>query len=451
MEYITVKSNKKGRENYCSVYARVRDAGINRKYSLGFLLLQSEWNVYIGGTFDTKTVMQSMAATYGTFSNALEKIRRYFDEDFNQDEADAAIRRILDSVVKFVSFDERASGVGGHGILLADYLEQYLWELKTGQRLKHRQSVPLSKSHIHVIAAVRNNVVKYEETVKRRFALNDVDMDFQRGYVGWNIARGLSANTLNDYMHTIRLVMQAAYNSKLTKNDAFRNPCFVPQPKKVDNVVISVGQVEQMLAFDLTTPDIALKVKAIRMRDHGNIRLPDVQLAVLMKQLIISRDAFAVGCLTGQRYSDYGRITKDMLVTLKDVSFIKLYQRKTGKKVFIPLDYRVLEILNRYGGEIPYQSRNIFNRNIRIIGELLGWTGKVELNGKERLFYECLSSHTARRSFATNAFIAGIPISSILAVTGHSREEHLRRYLQLDIKERGMMAARDMQVFMKLK
>ena len=50
-------------------------------------------------------------------------------------------------------------------------------------------------------------------------------------------------------------------------------------------------------------------------------------------------------------------------------------------------------------------------------------------------------THTARRSFATNAYKNGIPLSAIMAVTGHSSEEMLKRYLKLNTKERAMLAA----------
>ena len=50
-------------------------------------------------------------------------------------------------------------------------------------------------------------------------------------------------------------------------------------------------------------------------------------------------------------------------------------------------------------------------------------------------------SHTARRSFATNAYAAGVPLQSIMTVTGHSREERLKTYLRLQDQEKGIIAA----------
>ena len=83
------------------------------------------------------------------------------------------------------------------------------------------------------------------------------------------------------------------------------------------------------------------------------------------------------------------------------------------------------------------------------MGLLLGWTepaglterkGVMEYQSKKR-FCDALATHTARRTFATNAYKAGVPLSAIMAVTGHASEDMLRRYLKLNTKERALLAA----------
>jgi integrase len=56
-------------------------------------------------------------------------------------------------------------------------------------------------------------------------------------------------------------------------------------------------------------------------------------------------------------------------------------------------------------------------------------------------FCDAIKTHTARRSFATNSYKAGVPLSAIMAVTGHSSEEMLKRYLKLNTKEKALLAA----------
>ena len=172
------------------------------------------------------------------------------------------------------------------------------------------------------------------------------------------------------------------------------------------------------------------------------------------KALSECKDVFVVGCLTGQRVSDYKRINKNMIVQLKDGNdYISLRQEKTGKLIYIPVDKRVTAILNKYGGKLPKVFDQKINVHIKTIGHLLGWTEKAnieELHGtmavdKGKKFYECIKTHTARRTFATNAYKHGVALSSIMAITGHSSEAMLRKYLKLDNKERAMLAALDFE------
>jgi hypothetical protein len=42
-----------------------------------------------------------------------------------------------------------------------------------------------------------------------------------------------------------------------------------------------------------------------------------------------------------------------------------------------------------------------------------------------------LTTHTARRSFATNEFLEGTPTLTIMAITGHKTEKAFLKYIKL--------------------
>jgi integrase len=44
-------------------------------------------------------------------------------------------------------------------------------------------------------------------------------------------------------------------------------------------------------------------------------------------------------------------------------------------------------------------------------------------------------THTARRSFATNAYIAGIPERAIMQITGHKTTESFQKYIRFTKQE----------------
>ena len=44
--------------------------------------------------------------------------------------------------------------------------------------------------------------------------------------------------------------------------------------------------------------------------------------------------------------------------------------------------------------------------------------------------YDMISSHTARRSFATNFEADGVPVNELMAITGHTTEKAFRKYVK---------------------
>ena len=55
--------------------------------------------------------------------------------------------------------------------------------------------------------------------------------------------------------------------------------------------------------------------------------------------------------------------------------------------------------------------------------------------------WELVSSHTARRTAATNMYKAGIPAISIMKITGHRTEAAFMRYIRISKEENAAMLA----------
>lgn len=75
------------------------------------------------------------------------------------------------------------------------------------------------------------------------------------------------------------------------------------------------------------------------------------------------------------------------------------------------------------------------NRQLKEICKLAGINDVHMLDGIARKKYELVSTHTARRSFATNAYRAGIPSISIMKITGHSTERSFMKYIKISQEE----------------
>ncbi|MBK6894080.1 MAG: tyrosine-type recombinase/integrase [Flavobacteriales bacterium] len=56
--------------------------------------------------------------------------------------------------------------------------------------------------------------------------------------------------------------------------------------------------------------------------------------------------------------------------------------------------------------------------------------------------WERVTTHTARRSFASNCYRDGIPARTIMAVTGHTTEQAFMRYIRLTNDEHADIMAK---------
>lgn len=152
------------------------------------------------------------------------------------------------------------------------------------------------------------------------------------------------------------------------------------------------------------------------------------------------RDLFIVGCFTGLRYSDYSRLTPSNCMNGR----IKIKTQKTKAVVEIPQNKYVREVIERYGGTIPKAPCiQQFNRIIKVIAQRAGFNELVQTERtkghnivcKTLPKWQMVSSHTARRSAATNMYLAGVPMFNIMCVTGHKSEKAFMRYIRITQEE----------------
>ena len=149
------------------------------------------------------------------------------------------------------------------------------------------------------------------------------------------------------------------------------------------------------------------------------------------------RDLFVVGCLTALRYSDYSTLTCDNFQN----GYIVKRTKKTNIDVKVPAHDYVKEIFAKYHGHIPGNlCIQYVNKYLKTIMKEIGLNdivtysftkgGKLVTVTKEK--WELISSHTARRSAATNMYLTGrMKTLEIMRLTGHRTEQNFFRYIRL--------------------
>jgi len=124
---------------------------------------------------------------------------------------------------------------------------------------------------------------------------------------------------------------------------------------------------------------------------------------------------------------------------------------KTNRSIEIPITKTALAILKKYNFELPVYTNQYFNRELQSIFEHYNLFDekiqKQELkNGEPSVKYylkrEMITSHTARRSYITNAITQNVGFNAIQASTGHTQLSTLSKYVKRN-KNKAQMSAID--------
>ena len=133
---------------------------------------------------------------------------------------------------------------------------------------------------------------------------------------------------------------------------------------------------------------------------------------------------FMIECLTGARFCDCLRLSPDNIIERDGVQYLRYVAQKTNTEVMVPVHRLLPQYLVKTSPLEPRDpSLANFNKRIR---EMCHWCGivswvKVYHGGKEYegRKYHFVSTHTGRRSFATNLARKGVTLEQIALMMGH--------------------------------
>jgi len=141
---------------------------------------------------------------------------------------------------------------------------------------------------------------------------------------------------------------------------------------------------------------------------------------------------FLIECYMGARASDVENITEDNIRNGR----IVYVSKKTHVETSVPIHRNLMKHLLAPKRKV---STAYYDRTIKEICRQCGITEPTKLffRGKEQTLPKCefVSSHTARRSFATNLRLRGVSISEICALMNHNKNEQMTaRYICIDTR-----------------
>jgi len=278
---------------------------------------------------------------------------------------------------------------------------------------------------INVIGAMKNHLSSFQAYRKKKISFESFDLEFYEEFLNYLIyeilhsrrtteIKGLKLNTVGKTIKHLKCFLKSRMKKKIISFIDLSD-YKVPE-EEVDAVYLSWEEVSTIYHLDLS--------------EH--------------KPLEKYRDLLVLGCLTGFRFSDYSNIKPDELRN----GMLYVTQSKTLSSVVVPLRKDAKAILiDKYNMQMPQVSNPNFNAYIKDVCKLAGITEQVKITHKRgntiteevRPKYAWITSHTCRRSFCTNEYLAETPSDLIMTISGHKTEKAFRRHIKADKVQKAHM------------
>lgn len=313
---------------------------------------------------------------------------------------------------------------GGENI--NDYITRVVAEMRSGVRLNgtRRFAVNSISSYAvfkHVFGEYQGiyteKRVKYYEKNKislrklKPINFNHITTDFFSEFMTFCNEREFRPNNVSIIIQRLKTTMRMAMEEGLHNNTEYQRKGFNVKKESVENVYLTENEIKTIFNLDLSYDKTLEKV----------------------------RDIFLCGCYTAQRFSDFGNYRKDNIKVYSGNKVIEFIQEKTGEKCIVPLRPEIDLILKKYDYTLPYVHYHRILDMIKTICQKAGideiipyeeYRGGLRLK-KQVPKYELISTHTARRSGATNMYLAGIPTLDIMKIGGWKTETSFLKYIKV--------------------
>lgn len=240
---------------------------------------------------------------------------------------------------------------------------------------------------------------------KKKPSFQMIDMKFYGSFNSHLKSKKLAVNSISNVWKHIKVVMKRSQEvDKLhTNNDYTR---FERHREQTDSIYLTLAELDAIFNAELTG------------------------------HLDKARDYFIVGAFTGLRFADWDRVSAS---AVKD-GVLSLRSQKTNELSHIPIHHYVQKILDKYNGTLPEKPSNQkMNAYVKLVAEKAEINEEVEIRtsqGDERVFekfkkHKLVTTHTARRSLATNLILKGVSPYVIMKITGHKQLDSFETYVRL--------------------
>ena len=389
----------KDKKNPASIYIRLSIArGKDFKRKSGYVINSKNWNDKTKQPKGKDINIKNLKTDLKTLTNEIEKklnIATSGGIEITGEWLQEQIDTIL-GVKKKTDVDR-----------LVNYIQVYIDKLPFKEFPNGKRGV--ARGTIQKYKTLKTKIEDYQKFKKKRFYVRDVDLKFRNDLLKYfSEVDKLNSNSSGRYIKFLKTVCLDAQNNDYEVNK----------------------QLKQIKGFTEKASKIYLTVDELETIENTLFERTALENA---------KDWLIIGCYIGQRVSDLLILTKDNLTVRNGLKLLELTQKKTGKRVAIPLHPKVSEILEKRNGNFPGNiSAQKFNKHLKDLCEIAkinqpteGAKMDEETKRKVKGIYpkhELIISHVCRRSFATN-FYGKMPTALLISITAHSTEQQFLEYI----------------------
>lgn len=383
---MSIKFLIQSKKNEAGIYIRIKTSTIDVKARTPYIINPENWSIKKGRPKSLKDEKsKKLSDKLDTmYSNVLS----CFNE--NNGRIDITTQWLKEVVNPNLSLTNKQSNND-----LVEFIRNYI---KTKEGLLDPKTVSGKyKSYL-------NYIIEYQKYRKLTFKIIDFGVDFGNDFEKYMLTKLYAVNTIGKAIKFYKEACNYAKNLGLSVNPTL-------------NLV--KGKTEKIKIIYLTFEEQKLISEFHFEEEH----------------LDEARDWLIISCELAPRVSDYLNFEEDQISTIiyegverKVISYI---QKKQDEPIEIPLSPIVLKILNKRNGSFPKAvTAKTININIKEVCKRVGLTKLVECSKFDKEImrkvkgtypkYELVTSHTGRRSFASNHYgLPNYPTELLMAITGH--------------------------------
>ncbi len=392
--------------------------GVDFQAMTGLQAFPEHWNA------QKESVRNIAEATYkDQVNNSLSKLKAHILSEFAKNRVELSkewLNRIIDEFHYPEKYQVKQA-------TLFDFIEEFIENAPT--RLNPKTNMPVCYKQVREYERTFFYLKDFAEVKMRKLNFDDINLDFYHDFItylqsektfkkknGVKVTEeGLAQNTIGKKIQTLKIFLNAASDKGINVNTQYKSHRFKAITEESESIFLPEQEIQMLYDLDL----------------KDNERLEK------------ARDLFIIGCWTGLRYGDWNKV---QLENIED-GFLSLSPSKTNDPVVIPLHDMVQAIMDKYEGVLPSViSNQKFNDYLKEVAKMAGLNSteqkSITKGGVRRTVtyekWELVTTHTGRRSFATNLYKAGLPSLTIMKITGHRTEVSFLKYIKVTPREHAM-------------